>query len=753
MKRLFLILVITATLITSLFAATLDQSKALSIDETQTKPLRTNSRYVPTYEFSTAPISLGDNYYDYFPGSYTVAPMQRVETDGINGNWIIYHTKTTSSSERRVYKAFVDVTGDIQTNTTFGTNDIGEGYPSFDLTAEGKPLLAYHVEMDDEATYLEVGFGFDALMGGAILDINSDLMQIVDNAYTLEVNGTTYSANEFIWPSVQIGASPTAGSQRVYVLSKNATTVGSAVAENVLVMYRDFTNYEIDQQTFTNTGWSSLTIPILNEWNVSTGEWRRPFMSFLAHEDKIYYVGYHIASTESGDAGVTIDEASTDVFVCDNYGEGTWTRNSVYTGFKSHNPNSIDPTGLLEGTDMDEEYFDTNEDDYNDDQFFYDIGQSGHFNVVVDNNGRIHIPALYTLKNTEGSYYPALHNLKDIQFDTATMDWTVSEVYPQSPVQNFDVTDNTTEVSTQSSWTNWDKNADGIVDEILDDGTYDEIDDGITSEDTDYWGRPVLETLWPFQYWDETVSDNAMMFHLSTVHITEANAQGMMAMVWHDSQNARSYNKFPDSYPELADHAQMTDIVISVSQNNGDTWSEPIVLNGVDTPEMAGQIPEFAYPGNRMDYVGQNDSGYAVGRLYLMYLDDDTYGSSVQNIGQSTGGTMQYASLDITFAETPNTNGEVTPLTSMLQQNYPNPFNPETTISFNVAKSGNVDLDVYNMKGQLVKTLMNGSATAGLHQVVWNGNDNSGNKVASGVYFYKISNAGRSETMKMVLMK
>ena len=88
-----------------------------------------------------------------------------------------------------------------------------------------------------------------------------------------------------------------------------------------------------------------------------------------------------------------------------------------------------------------------------------------------------------------------------------------------------------------------------------------------------------------------------------------------------------------------------------------------------------------------------------------------------------------------------------------LMGNYPNPFNPETTISFDVVKEAPVSIDIYNVKGQKVKTLVNNVMTAGTHTVVWRGDNNEGNKVTSGVYFYKMNTGSYTEIKKMVMMK
>lgn len=84
---------------------------------------------------------------------------------------------------------------------------------------------------------------------------------------------------------------------------------------------------------------------------------------------------------------------------------------------------------------------------------------------------------------------------------------------------------------------------------------------------------------------------------------------------------------------------------------------------------------------------------------------------------------------------------------------YPNPFNPTTTIEYNIPKSGNVEIIIYNIKGQKVVTLLNSNVSAGVHKTVWNGRNNDGNPVASGTYFYNIKAHGSSCTEKLVLMK
>ncbi|MCC7429850.1 T9SS type A sorting domain-containing protein [bacterium] len=89
-----------------------------------------------------------------------------------------------------------------------------------------------------------------------------------------------------------------------------------------------------------------------------------------------------------------------------------------------------------------------------------------------------------------------------------------------------------------------------------------------------------------------------------------------------------------------------------------------------------------------------------------------------------------------------------------LSQNYPNPFNPSTKINFTLKENGFTRLTIFNTLGQLVKTLVSEKLEAGtLQNVVWNGTDNNGNQVSSGIYFYKLESGNFSETKKMVLLK
>ncbi len=93
------------------------------------------------------------------------------------------------------------------------------------------------------------------------------------------------------------------------------------------------------------------------------------------------------------------------------------------------------------------------------------------------------------------------------------------------------------------------------------------------------------------------------------------------------------------------------------------------------------------------------------------------------------------------------------PAAFALAQNYPNPFNPSTTIHFDVPQTGDVTLSIYNLRGQLVRTLVSGVVAAGRHQILWDGADERGVHVASGIYLYRLQADGFTAIRKLVLTK
>ena len=101
-----------------------------------------------------------------------------------------------------------------------------------------------------------------------------------------------------------------------------------------------------------------------------------------------------------------------------------------------------------------------------------------------------------------------------------------------------------------------------------------------------------------------------------------------------------------------------------------------------------------------------------------------------------------------------NVNDNELQITDYKLSNYPNPFNPETTISFNLTQKKPAKIEIYNLKGQKVKELMINDEKLGINKITWNGKDDSGKAVGSGVYFYGLNVNGKvGAVKKCVLMK
>jgi len=95
----------------------------------------------------------------------------------------------------------------------------------------------------------------------------------------------------------------------------------------------------------------------------------------------------------------------------------------------------------------------------------------------------------------------------------------------------------------------------------------------------------------------------------------------------------------------------------------------------------------------------------------------------------------------------------ILPQVFSLSQNYPNPFNAQTVINYTLPTAGHVTLEIFNVLGQKVNTLFDEYQEAGYKSVIWNGNDNSGKNIATGIYFYRLSSSNEQITKRMLMLK
>ena len=137
------------------------------------------------------------------------------------------------------------------------------------------------------------------------------------------------------------------------------------------------------------------------------------------------------------------------------------------------------------------------------------------------------------------------------------------------------------------------------------------------------------------------------------------------------------------------------------------------------------------------------DTDVVVGNTYYYYIEDVDFSGKTNRshiIGVIAGQTI------------------IIPIKSALLQNFPNPFNPETWIPYKLAQNASVTVRIYNLKGQSIRTIELGPKTAGTYlaknrAVYWDGRDNVGEKVASGMYFYMLKAGEFMSTRRMVIIE
>jgi len=175
-----------------------------------------------------------------------------------------------------------------------------------------------------------------------------------------------------------------------------------------------------------------------------------------------------------------------------------------------------------------------------------------------------------------------------------------------------------------------------------------------------------------------------------------------------------------------------------------------------------------APPGGTVDiYLAPSPSagGEALQLLFSVSADsagefsfssfDPIDGTEITAIATDSNQNSSALALSVTVGTTTAVDDDTDflPWTFALEQNYPNPFNPETNIRFSLARASDVNLSIFNTLGRRVATLIDENLSAGGHLTRWNGTDNSGRTVASGLYFYRLNTADYTSSRKMLLIK
>nr|MBN2278701.1 T9SS type A sorting domain-containing protein [candidate division Zixibacteria bacterium] len=196
------------------------------------------------------------------------------------------------------------------------------------------------------------------------------------------------------------------------------------------------------------------------------------------------------------------------------------------------------------------------------------------------------------------------------------------------------------------------------------------------------------------------------------------------------SANDSSCFKFIHQFGFLIEnHGSASDYILKL--NKLDTLYN---LEFVDsTAHIDGHTAHYIYPEWSKDYINE----------IKIYIDTDIDGSIDDSL---------IVSNDI-LLDVNDDSGGLLPATFNISQNYPNPFNPQTNIEYSLPTRSQVNIDIYNILGQKVRTLVDKSQPAGEYRIIWDSNDDSGIKVSTGIYFYRFQAGEYVETKKMLLIK
>jgi len=172
-----------------------------------------------------------------------------------------------------------------------------------------------------------------------------------------------------------------------------------------------------------------------------------------------------------------------------------------------------------------------------------------------------------------------------------------------------------------------------------------------------------------------------------------------------------------------------TQVIFPQGSKSALLYKYGIVADGVDT--LNGGV----------SYL-DNEAGFGVNHSLIIPITANFYAAPLDTFGSLRNPTAVHEAKK-----------NLIPTKFALNQNYPNPFNPTTEISYDLPKTTHVRLTVYNMLGQKVATLIDAKMPAGSYQATWNGKDEFGRHVGSGLYIYQLEAGSFKATKKMLLMK
>ncbi len=228
------------------------------------------------------------------------------------------------------------------------------------------------------------------------------------------------------------------------------------------------------------------------------------------------------------------------------------------------------------------------------------------------------------------------------------------------------------------------------------------------------------------------------------------------SFVWQDASRSRT-EPFVVLYPELYTYTEQADYLpIYVELDENDLPDEIAVF--VDDECKGARVVQHPLE-NICAYITDLQSG-SVEIEFAYYGREANKRHNKYTIIDPATGNREDSAIDlseksrlyyISFRSGGDNSSDLPVM--MTASNYPNPFNPSTIISYDLPQESKVSISIYNLKGQKVKELINGSQPAGSFSVEWNGTDEFGKQVSSGIYYYRLEACGRTLHKKMLMLK
>ncbi len=665
---------------------------------------------VPDWEFIQEPTTLTGftNYYDYMPGSLCGHPIMR-QPDCYGGVYFTFHGRPNIIDNRRVYWAYVHPNGAIE-YATITTSDTYEGYPSLTIhPASGDPIVSWHdilgpstpEDTNTRATFDDYGLLYIPGFWKTPVAFDQPVPYV----------------EEYLWPYVFIGKAPdyvTTGNYRLYQISEQGPDgeIEHPILRWIDVPEDSYVYGDLDIM-LDKTNWHP-PVNIARDWSdPDAGISCRPYPSFAVDPFTPGHVAiFGYACYVNGLTGNEI--VPQGFYVWDSYDGGeTWS----YDNFHSYETD----VGMLNEYVL---YAVENIPGFTDDEGIpFDslhvwVGFPGNYcstnrTAVFDREGNLHLPELFWI-----SYV-------DEEIGSVTYWPEYAFLFQAEVVYKSDGTWDIRHVANMSGTDAW------------------------TGRSVPWEIDPVSGDTLIYPWCDIATNDYSPSGYVNLQYQAVCLEQDWMAHVWVSGTKMLEAEFGP--VPLFYYHHPI--IYIAISNCNGEWWYDPIELSDI----FSTAYPGFADMITVYPYVNPiiKDLGDGWGQIDMYFLDDNDYGSSISGLGNSTGGQMVYCSFKfyyyVPLSVDPSYPGAESSLTLF---NVPNPFKSNTLIQLS-ASCGieNAKINIYNLRGQLVKSLDSITDTHNEGHVTWDGTNQNGNTVSNGIYFYKFKAGDLERTQKLILMR